>query len=103
MKLVKNFRSHATILKFPNEKFYDGELEQCGDSRVINTYIGSPLLVSSHFPLVFHAIAGEDAREASSPSFFNIDEVSIVKDYIKKLRDDRKHRTSELFNANLKI
>jgi helicase MOV-10 len=50
--------------------------------------------VSPLFPIVFHAISGKDDREASSPSFFNIDEVSLVKDYVQKLRADRKFRIS---------
>ncbi|EGO29184.1 hypothetical protein SERLADRAFT_456584, partial [Serpula lacrymans var. lacrymans S7.9] len=90
VKLVKNFRSHAAILKFPNERFYAGELEQCGDPKVINAFTGSPQLASKNFPVIFHAVIGKDDREASSPSFFNIDEVSQVKSYITALRSDRK-------------
>ncbi|KAF5356526.1 hypothetical protein D9758_008260 [Tetrapyrgos nigripes] len=97
VKLVKNFRSHPAILKFPNEQFYRGDLQACGDPKVINYYVGSSHLVDKNkkFPIVFHAISGKDDREASSPSFFNIDEVTVVKDIIRKLRDDRKFRTSD--------
>jgi hypothetical protein len=28
VKLVQNFRSHAAILKFPNDRFYNGDLEE---------------------------------------------------------------------------
>ncbi len=35
-------------------------------------------------------MAGEDAREASSPSFFNVDEVLDVKKTVEELRSDRK-------------
>jgi helicase MOV-10 len=62
---------------------------------VINAYIGSPLLPKKTFPIVFHAIKGKDDREAASPSFFNIDEVSQVKEYIQSLRADRRFRISE--------
>jgi helicase MOV-10 len=97
VKLIKNFRSHHAILKFPNERFYRGDLQPCGDPKVINFYVGSQHLVDRNkkFPIVFHAISGKDDREASSPSFFNIDEVTVVKDIIRKLRDDRKLRISE--------
>ncbi|KAF5356561.1 hypothetical protein D9758_008259 [Tetrapyrgos nigripes] len=97
VKLIKNFRSHPAILKFPNEQFYRGDLQACGDPKVINYYVGSSHLVDKNkkFPIVFHAISGKDDREASSPSFFNIDEVTVVKDIIRKLRDDRKFRTSD--------
>ncbi|KAJ6608247.1 P-loop containing nucleoside triphosphate hydrolase protein [Mycena sp. CBHHK59/15] len=95
VKLIKNFRSHNAILKFPNERFYKGELQQCGDASVINAYIGSPLLPTKKFPIVFHAISGKDDREASSPSFFNIDEVTQVKAYIQNLRSDRRFRITD--------
>ncbi|KAJ7255409.1 P-loop containing nucleoside triphosphate hydrolase protein [Mycena rebaudengoi] len=95
VKLIKNFRSHNAILKFPNDRFYRGELQQCGDARVINAYIGSPLLPAKKFPIVFHAISGKDDREANSPSFFNIDEATQVKAYIQKLRSDRRVRITD--------
>lgn len=97
MKLVKNFRSHSAILKFPNEKFYRGDLQCCGDPKTINFYINSQHLVKKNFPIVFHSISGKDDREASSPSFFNIDEVTQVKTLIAKLRSDRNQRISEFF------
>jgi|ERR1700722_8270190 len=89
VKLIKNFRSHNAILKFPNERFYKGELQMCGPPKVINSYLGSPLLISKRFPIVFHAICGKDDREASSPSFFNVDEASQVKAYVQTLKADR--------------
>ncbi|KAJ7669407.1 P-loop containing nucleoside triphosphate hydrolase protein [Mycena polygramma] len=95
VKLTKNFRSHNVILKFPNARFYKGELQQCGDPSVINAYLNSPLLPKKTFPIVFHAIKGKDDREASSPSFFNIDEVTQVKTYIRALRDDRRFRITD--------
>ena len=95
VKLVKNFRSHETILRFPNERFYSGDLRSCGDPKSINSFLKSPVLASPKFPIVFHAITGKDDREASSPSFFNIDEVTLVKDYVQQLRADRKFRVCE--------
>ncbi|KAJ3561910.1 hypothetical protein NP233_g9904 [Leucocoprinus birnbaumii] len=95
VKLVKNFRSHEAILKFPNERFYGNDLEPCGDKRAINSYLNSPYLPNKKFPIIFHAVAGRDDREASSPSFFNIDEVSQAKAYIQQLKADRTFRTSD--------
>ncbi|THG94463.1 hypothetical protein EW026_g7017 [Hermanssonia centrifuga] len=57
VKLVQNFRSHPAILKFPNERFYMGELEPHGDPKVIDAYIGSPLLPRAKFPIIFHALS----------------------------------------------
>ncbi|KAF7348608.1 Rna helicase [Mycena venus] len=73
VKLIKNFRSHNAILKFPNERFYKGELQQCGDPKVINA----------------------TTARRHPPSFFNIDEVSQVKEYVRKLRDDRRVRITD--------
>ncbi|PPQ72286.1 hypothetical protein CVT24_004675 [Panaeolus cyanescens] len=95
VKLTKNFRSHRSILKFPNEKFYAAELEECADRRIIDNYLRSSYLPSPDFPIVFHAVSGKDAREASSPSFFNIDEVQQIRTYIRQLKDDRRFRTTD--------
>ena len=95
VKLVMNFRSHNAILKFPNEQFYGGTLLACGNPRLIDAYIGSSHLVSKNFPVIFHSISGKDLREASSPSFFNIDEATQVKTYVQALRADRKVRISD--------
>ncbi|KAI0075956.1 P-loop containing nucleoside triphosphate hydrolase protein [Panus rudis PR-1116 ss-1] len=92
VKLVKNFRSHEHILYFPNDKFYRGELKPWGDERITRFYVGWPHLPNPNFPIIFHAISGEDQREASSPSFFNISEVTQVKKYVQMLRDDRRFR-----------
>ncbi|KAF7291968.1 RNA helicase [Mycena indigotica] len=94
VKLTKNFRSHNAILKFPNEQFYKGELQPHGDRQVVDLYLNSSLLPKRGFPIIFHSLAGKDDREASSPSFFNIDEASQVKKYVEILRGmDRQVRT----------
>ncbi|KXN81885.1 Putative helicase mov-10-B.1 [Leucoagaricus sp. SymC.cos] len=95
VKLVKNFRSHKAILKFPNERFYGNDLQPCGDSKVINAYLKSSYLPNKNFPVIFHAVSGKDDREAASPSFFNVDEVLQVKSYIQQLKSDRVFRTSD--------
>lgn len=94
VKLVKNFRSHPAILKFPNERFYANDLESCGNKNVIRAFEGWNKLPSKKFPIIFHSISGKDDREATSPSFFNIDEVTQVRKYIQLLRDDRQIRVA---------
>jgi helicase MOV-10 len=96
VKLVMNFRSNQHILKFPNEKFYNGDLQACGDPVVIDHFLDQSILVNRHFPVIFHGIVGKDDREASSPSFFNIDEILEVKSYVKLLKE--KYRISEYFS-----
>lgn len=40
---------------------------------------------SQDFPLIFHGVTGMDEREESSPSFFNVAEVEVLMDYVRKL------------------
>lgn len=103
VKLLKNFRCHDAILKYPNERFYAGELVPSASYSLIDTYANSPLLPTSNFPMIFHSVSGKDEREASSPSFFNIDEVLQVKAYVQKLKADRNIRTSASFSLTLGI
>nr|CAD7198399.1 unnamed protein product [Timema douglasi] len=41
------------------------------------------------FPIIFHGIVGKDEREASSPSYFNVQEIDLVLSYVGKLLQDR--------------
>ncbi|KAG9044287.1 hypothetical protein FS837_008417 [Tulasnella sp. UAMH 9824] len=95
VKLTKNWRSHDAILRFPNETFYNSELEVCGPCTVIDSLLGSPVLAKKNFPVVFHGIAGLDEREAGSPSYFNIDEVSLIYKYVDELKNDRARRLTD--------
>ncbi|KAK2550951.1 putative helicase mov-10-B.1 [Acropora cervicornis] len=72
-KLLKNYRSHPSILELPNEMFYDDELESCAD-RVQERISG---------------IKGRDMREEKSPSFFNPEEAALVVQYVKDLTTAR--------------
>lgn len=84
-KLLNNYRSHPAILKIPNECFYDGELKVCADEIWRNSYCRWEYLPKMDFPVIFHGVTGRDEREASSPSFFNVAEVEVLMDYVKKL------------------
>lgn len=95
MKLVKHFRSHPDILHFPNSQFYSGELQPCGDRAITHSLLRYDGLVKKDFPVIFHGVVGKDQREASSPSFFNIDEVTIAIRYAMDLVKDRKLRVGE--------
>ncbi|XP_051805005.1 putative helicase mov-10-B.2 isoform X2 [Acanthochromis polyacanthus] len=84
-KLLCNYRSHPAILKVPNELFYDGELQVCADEILRNSYCGWEYLPKMGFPVIFHGVAGIDEREKTSPSFFNVAEVEVLMDYVRKL------------------
>ena len=88
VKLLNNYRSHPTIIRYPSERFYDGELEPCGDPSTINSCLDLELLGQSKYPVIFSAVEGQDMREASSPSFFNPQEVLQVKAYVQRILAD---------------
>ncbi|KIO21487.1 hypothetical protein M407DRAFT_218212 [Tulasnella calospora MUT 4182] len=89
VKLIKNWRSHRAIIDFPNQQFYDGELEACADPSVTDLCLDWDKLSNPKYPIIFHAIKGQDLRESSSPSWFNIEEASAVRDYVRDLRYDQ--------------
>lgn len=95
VKLIKNWRSHEAILRYPNEQFYRNDLVPHGDEVVTHSLLRSSEVVKQGFPIVFHAIVGKDLREASSPSFFNPDEASVVKAYVERLRTDLRLRLKD--------
>ncbi|CAM4716229.1 unnamed protein product [Leuciscus chuanchicus] len=84
-KLLLNYRSHPSILKVPNELFYDGELKACANEISSNQYCNWEYLPKRGFPVIFHGVPGKDERESNSPSFFNTFEIDIIIDYLKKL------------------
>jgi len=95
VKLLCNYRSHPEILKIPNESFYDGELLPCAD-KVARTMLSSwSELPGRGFPLVFHGVVGRDEREERSPSFFNVDEIAVVMQYVAKLMDLHRPKISQ--------
>ncbi|GAA6062911.1 hypothetical protein JCM10212_004360 [Sporobolomyces blumeae] len=89
-KLVLNYRSHPKLLKVPNHEFYANELQACASRNVtdvLKRWEGWP---NKAFPIIFHSVAGQDEREGQSPSFFNVSEISIVRDYVERLKGSRK-------------
>ncbi|KAL7547350.1 hypothetical protein ACHAWF_010666 [Thalassiosira exigua] len=92
-KLVRNYRSHPTILDLPNKAFYDGDLIAAADITRSHRFVDWEHLGTRGFPIIFHGIEGEDMREANSPSWFNPDEAQTVKMYVDLLvRDTRRNK-----------
>ncbi|XP_025018774.1 putative helicase MOV-10 isoform X1 [Python bivittatus] len=87
--LLRNYRSHAAILEFPNLKFYDGALKECAEHLITHSYCNWEELVTKEFPIIFHGVCGEDQREGKSPSFFNTAEISVLIGYLKKLLENQ--------------
>lgn len=44
--------------------------------------------------MIFHGVVGKDMREGNSPSWFNVDEIAVVVDYVKALLQTRTNRIS---------
>lgn len=84
-KLLRNYRSHAAILKIPNELFYENELQVFANQWERETYCKWEHLPKKGFPVIFHGVMGKDEREANSPSFFNVSEIQVLMDYLVKL------------------
>lgn len=58
VKLVQNFRSHGSILEYPNRTFYRNELQACADPIITESLTRFDELVTPGFPIIFHAISG---------------------------------------------
>ena len=89
VKLLCNYRSHPDILHIPNRSFYDGELLPCADESARTMLCSWPELPEPGFPMVFHGVVGRDVREERSPSFFNVEEISVVMRYVECLLRSR--------------
>lgn len=86
VKLTKNYRSHQAILAFPNAQFYKNELEACARQEITHSIVKRwKGLVKNDYPVIFHGVCGQDMREDPSPSYFNPDEVIVVRDYVRSL------------------
>ncbi|KAK7810041.1 hypothetical protein U0070_006240 [Myodes glareolus] len=80
-KLVKNYRSHSALLALPSRLFYHRELEVCADPKVVTSLLGWEKLPRKGFPLIFHGVRGNEAREGRSPSWFSPAEAVQVMRY----------------------
>jgi helicase MOV-10 len=55
----------------------------------------SGVLPKKGFPVVFHGIKGRELRAQHSPSYLNVHEASVVRDYCQKLTQDRERKIGE--------
>ncbi|XP_054421036.1 helicase MOV-10 [Pteronotus mesoamericanus] len=85
IKLLRNYRSHPTILDVPNRLYYEGELLACANVMQRERFCDWDGLPQLGFPIIFHGVMGKDEREGNSPSFFNPEEAATVTDYLEQL------------------
>jgi helicase MOV-10 len=62
---------------------------------VARLLLQSDVLPKKGFPIVFHGIKGRELRKRYSPSYLNIHEASVVRDYCLKLVKDREQKICE--------
>ena len=89
-KLLRNYRSHPAILAHPNDLFYEGELTACANEVMRNCLCDWEKLPRKNFPVIFHGVIGQDLREERSPSFFNVEEATVVFNYVSALLREKK-------------
>ncbi|XP_072386065.1 putative helicase mov-10-B.1 [Diabrotica undecimpunctata] len=87
-KLVRNYRSHESILKPSSKLFYNNELIAAGN-EFTDLFIDSDILINKKFPIIFHNVEGEDIRDKTSPSFYNVQEIEQTAEYISKLMSNK--------------
>eukprot|EP00521_Asterionellopsis_glacialis_P016531 CAMPEP_0195309572 /NCGR_PEP_ID=MMETSP0707-20130614/38804_1 /TAXON_ID=33640 /ORGANISM="Asterionellopsis glacialis, Strain CCMP134" /LENGTH=529 /DNA_ID=CAMNT_0040373869 /DNA_START=195 /DNA_END=1784 /DNA_ORIENTATION=- len=87
-KLIRNYRSHPAILKLPNDMFYKDDLQCCGDAMTLNNMARWEHLPKQRFPVLFHAMEGENLREGQSPSWFNPEEAQQAVEYARLLIEE---------------
>ncbi|XP_055384594.1 putative helicase mov-10-B.1 [Condylostylus longicornis] len=84
-RLVRNFRTHPGILSISNKLFYSNDLIACANIDLTHWAIGWNNLPQKELPLIFHHVSGHTKQDMYSHSLFNLKEVNIVMEYVKKL------------------
>ncbi|KAH9059530.1 P-loop containing nucleoside triphosphate hydrolase protein [Lactarius vividus] len=92
--LQRNRRSHGTIFAWPNRYLYEDSMQAHASSDVSRLLLHSSVLPKKGFPVVFHSIKGRELRTRQSPSYYNVLEASVVRDYCQKLTQDRECKIS---------
>ena len=77
--LRRQYRMHEQIVEFPNEAFYDGQLETDDRNR--------DWTIDGLDPLVAYDVTGEEQR-ASGKSYRNPTEAEIVAEEVQRLREE---------------
>ena len=95
MDLQRNRRSHGAIIAWPNRYLYEDIMRAHASPEVSRVLLQSNVLPKKGFPVVFHGIKGRERRTRHSPSYLNVPEASVVRDYCQKLTEDREHKICE--------
>ncbi|KAI9462824.1 P-loop containing nucleoside triphosphate hydrolase protein [Lactarius psammicola] len=90
--LQRNRRSHGAIIAWPNRYLYKDRIHAYASPNVSHLLLQSGVLPQMGFPIVFHGVKGLELRMRDSPSYLNIHEASVVRDYCLRLTEDREHK-----------
>ena len=86
--LRRNWRSHGAIIAWSNRYLYEDMMRDYGNSYITYHMVNSDVLPRKSFPVVFHGIRGNEEHTTSSPTYFNVLEASIIRDYCMKFMRD---------------
>lgn len=87
--LRETYRSHPSIMRLYSEAFYDNALvhrPRPAQQSLVRwaAFLHNEASLESH-PVIFHHINGREARDKDSPSWYNQQEIEVVKSYVESL------------------
>jgi helicase MOV-10 len=85
VKLLRNYRSHESILNIPNQLFYKSELQVFADKGVSDKLLKWDGLNNDQHPLLFIHLKGEEKRYSHESSFYNRAESEVVRKVVDDL------------------
>ena len=74
---------------------YEDIMRADASPEVSHTLLQSDVLPKKGFPVVFHGIKGQERRTKQCPSYLNVLEASVVRDYCLRIIGDHEHKISE--------
>ncbi|KAL9702500.1 hypothetical protein quinque_006018 [Culex quinquefasciatus] len=80
-KLLRNFRSHETLLRFSNQRFYENELIALAPPQEVNFAENWSYLPNKNLPLLLHTVLGEN-ESLLGRSRMNTSEIETVEFYL---------------------
>eukprot|EP01117_Protostelium_nocturnum_P012538 TRINITY_DN4618_c0_g3_i4.p1 TRINITY_DN4618_c0_g3~~TRINITY_DN4618_c0_g3_i4.p1 ORF type:complete len:945 (+),score=254.96 TRINITY_DN4618_c0_g3_i4:86-2920(+) len=97
VKLRNNYRSHAAILNFLSNEFYQGHsLIQKGPKNVVESLHDWKRLPKKGFPVMFQSVQGIDLQAVDDPSFLNLEEASTIRDLVKSLMNEKSLQATDI-------
>ena len=90
-----NWRSHGAIIAWSNRYLYEDMMRAYGNSYTTYDLVHSDVLPKKGFPVMFHGVKSSGQRTKWSPSYFNVLEASIIRNYCVRLIGDSERKICE--------